>query len=105
VKEFLVYTAARFAVFGGCAVLSFGLFWVISGGEDVPVLWPLLLAAVLSVLVSAWLLRDLRDRFAASVQARADRAVAARRDREPEHPSSSGARPEPRSGNEPSADQ
>ncbi len=88
-KEFLVYTAARFAVFGACAVLSFGLFWVINGGEDVPVLWPLLLAAVLSVLVSAWLLRDLRDRFAASVQARADRAVAARRDREEERPPSS----------------
>ena len=104
-KEFLVYTAARFAVFGACAVLSFGLFWVVGGGEDVPVLWPLLLAAVLSVLVSAWLLRDLRDRFAASVQARADRAVAARRDRDPDRPPSSGARSEPRSGSEPSADQ
>lgn len=89
-KEFLVYTAARFAVFGVCVLLAFGLFWVI-GGEDVPVLWPLVLGAILSVLVSAWLLRDLRDRFAATVQARADRAVAARRGSEPPDDSRSSA--------------
>ena len=77
-KEFLVYTAARFAVFGACVLLAFGLFWVVGGGEDVSVLWPLLVGAVLSVLVSAWLLRGLRDRFVATVQERADRAVANR---------------------------
>lgn len=79
-KEFWVYTAARFAVFGACTLLAFGLAWVVSGGEDVPVLWPLLLGAILSVLVSAWLLRDLRERFVAKVQARADRAWAASQD-------------------------
>ena len=35
--------------------------------------WPLLLAAVLSTLLSAYLLRDLRERFAQQVSARADR--------------------------------
>jgi hypothetical protein len=77
VKEFLVYTAARFAVFAVCTAVAFGLFWVVGGGDDVPVLWPLLLGAITSVMVSAWLLRDMRDRFAARVQARAERAVRA----------------------------
>jgi hypothetical protein len=89
VKEFLVYTAARFAVFAVCVIVAFGLFWLLSGGEDVPVLWPLLLGAVASVMVSAWLLRDLRDRFAATVQARAERSVAAHRARDDSEPEGS----------------
>ena len=76
-KEFLVYTAARFAVFGACVLLAYGVFWLVTGGGDFPVLWPLLLGAIASVLVSAWLLRGLRDDFAAKVQGRAERAVAA----------------------------
>jgi uncharacterized membrane protein YfcA len=78
VKEFLVYTAARFAVFAACVLVAFGVFWLASGGEDVPVLWPLLLGAVLSVTVSAWLLRGLREDFATKVQARAERQATAR---------------------------
>lgn len=81
-KEFLVYTAARFAVFGACVLLAFGVFWLLGGGQ-VPVLWALLLGAVLSVTVSAWLLRGLRDDFAAKVQARAERQAAARRGQDP----------------------
>ena len=82
VKEFLVYTAARFAVFGACVLVAFGLFWLLSGGQDFPVLWPLLLGAIASVVVSAWLLRGLRDDFAVKVQARAERAVTAHQARE-----------------------
>jgi hypothetical protein len=81
-KEFLVYTAARFAVFAVCVLVAFGIFWLAAGGDDVPVLWPLLLGAILSVMVSAWLLRGLRDRFVARVQARAQRGVDAHRDAE-----------------------
>lgn len=81
-KEFLVYTAARFAVFGVCVLLAFGLFWLLAGGDDFPVLWPILLGAIVSMLVSVWLLRGLRDAFAAKVQGRADRAVSAREARE-----------------------
>lgn len=81
-KEFLVYTAARFAVFGACVLVAFGLFWLVSGGEDFPLLWPLLLGALASVVVSARLLRGLRDDFAAKVQGRAERAVAAHDARE-----------------------
>lgn len=80
-KEFLVYTAARLAVFTVCVVLSFALFWLV-GGDDVPVLAPLLVGAVASVGVSVWLLRGLRDRFAAKVQTRAERSVAAARARD-----------------------
>ncbi len=81
-KEFIVYTAARFAIFGICVALAFGLFWGLAlargeGADDVGVLWPLVLGAVLSVTASAWLLRDLREQFAASVQARAERIAAA----------------------------
>ena len=47
-----------------------------------PVLWALLLGAIMSVMVSAWLLRDLRDKFALRVQQRAERSVAAHRDRD-----------------------
>jgi hypothetical protein len=78
VKEFLVYTAARFAVFAVCVGAAFGIFWVVGGREGTPVLWPLLLGAIMSVMVSAWLLRDMRDRFAAKVQGRAERMVEAR---------------------------
>lgn len=78
-KEFLVYTAARFAVFALCVLVAFGVFWLFGGDDEVPVLWTLLLGALMSVMVSAWLLRDLREGFAARVQERADRAVAAHR--------------------------
>ena len=80
-KEFLVYTAARFAVFAVCVLVAFGLFWALSGGDEVPVLWALLLGAVLSVMISAWLLRDLREKFVLRVQQRAERSVAAHRER------------------------
>jgi hypothetical protein len=90
VKEFFVYTAARLAVFGACVLLAYALFWVATGGGNFPALWPLLLGAVASVLVSAWLLRGLRDDFAAKVQGRAERAVAAHDARE----SGASARPQ-----------
>ena len=72
VKEFLVYTAARFGLF----LLVYGLVlgaYVLIAGTPVPLLWPLLLAAVLSTVLSAYLLRGLRDRFALTVQERASR--------------------------------
>jgi hypothetical protein len=81
-KEFLVYTAARLVVFTVCVALAFALFWVLGGGDDVPVLLPLLVGAIASVAVSAWLLRGMRDRFVAKVQARAERSVAAHRARD-----------------------
>jgi hypothetical protein len=72
VKLFVVYTAARFGVF----LVVYGVLigsYVLVAGTPIPVLWPLLVAAVLSTILSAYLLRDLRQRFAEQVQQRADR--------------------------------
>ena len=44
-------------------------------GRDgpLPVLWPLVLAAVLSTFIAARLLRDMRDRFTRQIQERSER--------------------------------
>jgi len=72
VKEFVVYTAARFALFLVVYGAIIGIY-VLVAGTPVPVLWPLLLAAVVSTVASAYLLRELRERFALKVQERAGR--------------------------------
>jgi len=71
-KEFLVYTAARLALFAATYGIVVGVY-VLVAGTPVPVLWPLLLAAVVSGVTSVYLLRGMRERFAAKVQARASR--------------------------------
>jgi hypothetical protein len=72
VKEFIVYTAARFGLFLAIYGVVIGIY-VLVAGTPVPVLWPLLVAAVLSTIASMYLLRDMRDRFAAKVNERAAR--------------------------------
>lgn len=71
-KEFLVYTAARFGIFIAIYAVIAGIYVAVAG-TPVPVLWPLLLAAVLSTVASVYLLRGMRERFAATVQDRATR--------------------------------
>ena len=71
-KEFLVYTAARFGLFLTIYGLIIGVY-VLVAGTPIPVLWPLLLAAVLSTIASVYLLRGMRERFAEKVQERAAR--------------------------------
>jgi ABC-type bacteriocin/lantibiotic exporter with double-glycine peptidase domain len=77
VKAFVAYTAARLGLFA----VAFGLIWLIFGRwltwNQLSVLWTALLALVLSSVVALIWLRRLRDRFAAQVAARADRAKAA----------------------------
>jgi membrane protein implicated in regulation of membrane protease activity len=73
VKEFVVYTAARFGIFGTTWLLVVGVYALLNGGGPIPLLWPLLVAAVLSAVLSAFLLRGMRDRFAERVQDRAAR--------------------------------
>jgi hypothetical protein len=73
VKEFWIYTAARFGLFIALYALVLGGYLLLNGGGPIPVLWPLLLAAVLSTLLSAYLLRGLRERFAGAIEARAGR--------------------------------
>lgn len=72
VKEFIVYTAARFGIFLVVYGVVIGVY-VLVAGTPIPVLWPLLLAAVASTAVSMYLLAGMRDRFAAKVEQRADR--------------------------------
>ncbi len=72
-KEFLVYTAARLLVFLASYALVVGLYLLVDRDGPIPVLWPLVVAAVLSAVVSAYLLRGMRDRFALRVQSRAER--------------------------------
>ena len=71
-KEFLVYTAARFGLFLAIYAVIVGVYVAVAG-TPVPVLWPLLVAAVLSTVASVYLLRGMRERFAATVQDRATR--------------------------------
>jgi Protein of unknown function (DUF4229) len=72
VKEFIVYTAARFGLFLVIYGVVLGIY-VLVAGTPVPVLWPLVLAAVISAVMSIYLLKGMRERFAAKVQARAAR--------------------------------
>lgn len=75
VKAFAIYTALRLAIFVGCyAVLGWlylGLF-----GQTGVLLWPFLAALLLSAVLSLKFLGPQRERFAAVVQARAERASA-----------------------------
>ena len=71
-KEFWTYTAARIGLFLACYGVVVGACLLV-GGLPVPLLWPLLVAAVVSSVLSLFLLRGLRTRFNASVQARASR--------------------------------
>ncbi len=75
-KEFAVYTVARFGVFLATYGIVAGLYLLVTGGDSLPLLWPLLLAAVLSTAASTYLLRGMRDRFALQVQRRAERMSA-----------------------------
>ena len=71
-KEFWTYTAARTGLFLACYGVLIGACLLV-GGLPVPLLWPLLVAAVVSSVLSLYLLRGLRARFNASVHARASR--------------------------------
>ena len=73
VKEFIVYTAARFGVFAATYALVLGGYLLVDNDGPVPVLGPLLVAAILSSVISVYLLRGMRERFAERVGQRADR--------------------------------
>ena len=72
-REFVLYTAARFGIFGLTYGVVLLMVWLVDRNGPLPVLWPLILAAVLSTFASAYLLRSLRERFAQRVTERAER--------------------------------
>jgi Protein of unknown function (DUF4229) len=71
VKEFAVYTVARIALFVASYAVIAGVYMLATGRESVPLVWPLLLAALVSAVASFYLLAGPRTRFAARVEARA----------------------------------
>ncbi len=72
-KDFFVYTAARFLIFGLCYAVVIGIYLALGGGTPLPFLWPVMVAAIASVVISAYVLRDMRARVADQVDARARR--------------------------------
>lgn len=75
VKEFAIYTVLRLGLFVTCyAVL--GWLYVALFGRSGALVWPFLAALIVSSLLSLKLLAPQRERFAAVVQARAERASA-----------------------------
>lgn len=68
-KEFAVYTAARLGLFVASYLVLAGIILLVS--DRVPLLWPLLVAAVISSVASVYLLRPQRERFAAVIDRRA----------------------------------
>ena len=74
VKEFAVYTVARLGLFVASYALVVGVYLLVSGGDQIPLFWPFLLAVVISAVASVYLLRGQRERFARVVQRRAEAA-------------------------------
>jgi hypothetical protein len=77
VKEFAVYTAARLGIFLLSYALVVGIYLLVSGErEQIPLIWPFLVAVVISAIASVYLLRGQRERFALAIHERARRASA-----------------------------
>lgn len=74
-KEFLVYNGMRMLLLIGCAVLVLGVWSLLA--DEVPVLWALVVALLLSGVLSWFLLARQREALAARLQERAAKASAA----------------------------
>lgn len=77
-KEFAIYTAARLGLFLVSYAVVVGVYLVATGGAQVPLLWPFLVAVVVSAIASVYLLRRQREDFARAVQRRAERSATRR---------------------------
>lgn len=73
-KEFAVYTALRLGLLASTFLGVFGVWALFS--DEVPVIWVLLIAAVLSSVLSIKFLAGPRERLALKVEERAQRASA-----------------------------
>ena len=70
-KDFVIYTLARIGLFVASFTVIAGIWMLVTGSDVVPVLGPLVLAAIASAVASYYLLQGPRSRFAARVDARA----------------------------------
>jgi len=71
VKEFVVYTALRIGLFLTSLMVVIGVWLLIA--DQVPILWAVVIAFVLSGLASYFLLTRQREAFARHVERRAER--------------------------------
>jgi len=76
VKHFLIYTALRLALFLGCWAVVASIATLLFGKSAEVGIVALVLGAVISSVLSLRLLGGPRERFAQSVQGRAERASA-----------------------------
>ena len=75
-KEFLVYTGLRAGIFLASLLVVGGAWALVTGDDQVPALWVVLLAFLISGVGSLFLLNRQREAFARRVEDRADRATA-----------------------------
>jgi hypothetical protein len=71
VKEFWVYTAMRVVLFVASLAVVIGIWAMLA--DEVPVIWAVVIAFVISGLASYFLLNRQREAFARRVDARAQR--------------------------------
>lgn len=75
VKEFVVYTLLRLVLLAASFALVAGIWLAFT--DEVPLLWAIVLAFVISGVGSYFVLQRPRNRFAAVVERKADKATAA----------------------------
>jgi uncharacterized membrane protein len=74
VKEFWIYTVMRLALFVGSLGIVIGVWFLVD--DEVPILWAVVIAFLLSGVGSYFLLDRPREALARRVQERADRMAA-----------------------------
>ena len=75
VKEFAVYTLLRLVLLAGSFAIVAGIWLAVA--DEVPLMWALVIAFVVSGVASYFILNRPRERFAQRVDERARRASAA----------------------------
>lgn len=76
-KEFAIYTGLRLLLFLASLLTVIAIWGLVDGRDQVPAVWPVVIAFIVSGVASFFLLNRPRDAFARKVEARAARATAA----------------------------
>lgn len=71
-----MYTALRVGMFAGSLAIVAGIWAVVSADNSVPMVWAVVIAFVISGVLSVKLLNPQREALARNVQSRAERASA-----------------------------
>ena len=71
----MIYTALRLGLFVACYAVLAVAWFLVTGDSGSTLIWPFLLAVVVSAILSLKLLKGPRERFAQHVEARATRAT------------------------------